>query len=195
MSLRPHPLVTGLAARLEQIDDAATEPRPATSSDEAADRLPDLAGEEQLGEQRDDSRSPLHLGSALAGREPPDIITFAGYLGDLVRGSTGDAPWRVLYLTLELNSWLMVREESILLHDRLADATAAFGQRDVIWVEATAEILRGSAPPAKVVAQKEFLTGDFTRAADFAASVSGLSGSAQTGLFCGAATPLCRPRP
>ena len=84
----------------------------------------------------------------------------------------------------------MVRENRILLHDRLADSTAAFGQRDVIWVTASAEILRGNAPPALVV-QSEFLVGEFTRASDYAASLYGLSGSAETGVFCEARTILC----
>ena len=159
-------------------------------SAEPADRLPEFTAEglAEPTEQSDDVQAERHL----ADQRPPDVISFTGYLGDLVPGLTADtAAWRVLYLTSELNSWLMVRESSILLHDRLADGTAAFGQRDVIWVTESADILRGNAPPS-IVAQSEFLKGDFTRASDYAASLSGLSGSAQTGAFCGAVTPACR---
>lgn len=116
----------------------------------------------------------------------PPLSTFAGYLGDAITYRKRN--WRVLYLDTKLSSWLLVEEEAILFHDRMHDRTAAYGMRDVIWLNSEATVGRGIGPQA---GEARFLRGSFTSAGDVTAAVTGGTFDAATGIFCEAQTPGC----
>ena len=132
------------------------------------------------------------LAAALAdSAELPDLTLFAGFLGGRVdRGDKN--PWRLVYLDSRLYSWLLVQETDILVHQRLPDDHAPSGLRDVLWVRGNANVIQGSGPQSTA---GRFLVGEFTRAGDFAASTSGGTFSAATGLLCEATTPGCCIKP
>jgi hypothetical protein len=128
-----------------------------------------------------------------------DVVIFGGYLGGRVDDQgTGYADadktyWKVLFLTATLSDWLLVPRNQILLHDRVADDKAAYGLRDLLWVRADAQVGRGE---RSMSAAALFLNGGFTRAGDFAPSVSGGTlASPNSGLLCEAITPGCCTRP
>jgi hypothetical protein len=124
------------------------------------------------------------LADALANKADfPDLTLFAGFLGGQVQYR-----WRVLYLDSCLHSWLLVEEDDILVHQRLTDNRAPSGLRDVLWVRGTANVVQGSGPQSS---QGHFLVGEFTRAGDFAASTTGGTFTAASGLLCEATTPGC----
>jgi len=132
------------------------------------------------------------LAAALADNaDLPDLSLFAGFLGGQVDRGDGNF-WRLVYLDSRLYSWLLVQESDILVHQRLADDHAPSGLRDVLWVRATANVVQGSGAQSTA---GRFLVGEFTRAGDFAASTSGGTFSAATGLLCEATTPGCCMRP
>jgi hypothetical protein len=117
----------------------------------------------------------------------PDLSLFAGFLGGPV---TDDhkATWRLLYLDSRLDNWLLVPEDQIVVHQRLEDDRAPSGLRDALWVRGSATLIRGSGSRAN---EGRFLVGEFTRAGDFAASTTGGTFSAASGLLCEATTPGC----
>ncbi len=126
----------------------------------------------------------------------PEPVMFAGFRGPVIdhpeRGT-----WRLLYLDLELTEWVLIETAGILRQGRVEDKTVPFEEqsRDVFWVKADAAVGRGNAAQA---VQAQFLTGKFTRAADFEAPLSGGTIAAATGVFCEARTPSCcriRSRP
>jgi hypothetical protein len=102
--------------------------------------------------------------------------------------SRDGAPWRLVYLDSRLDSWLLIPERDIVVHQRLTDANAPSGRRDLLWVDATANLLRGSGPQTS---DGRFLVGQLTRAGDFAASTGSGTFSAASGLLCEATTPGC----
>jgi hypothetical protein len=118
----------------------------------------------------------------------PELVTFAGFLGDTVTQPGQTTQWRVLYLDLELRRWLLLDEADILLAEKVEDETAPSGERDLIWVKADASVGRGSGSPS---VEARFLTGEFTRAGDFEAPPTGGTLAAATGVFCQARTPSC----
>lgn len=131
------------------------------------------------------------LAAALADNaDLPELSLFAGFLGGQV--VRGEDRWRLVYLDSRLYSWLLVQEDDILVHQRLADDHAPSGLRDVLWVRGNANVLQGSGAQSTA---GRFLVGEFTRAGDFAASTSGGTFSAATGLLCEATTPGCCMRP
>jgi hypothetical protein len=130
----------------------------------------------------------------------PDLIAFTGFLGPTIdQPAPGDqaAPdgqpppartWRMLYLDLELRTWLLVEDDEILVNEKVEDRAAPSGRRDMIWVTADAPVGHGSGSPS---VEARFLTGDFTRAGDFEAPPAGGTLSAATGVFCNARTAGC----
>lgn len=116
----------------------------------------------------------------------PTLTVIAGYLGGPVdhEGMT----WRLLYLDSRLDSWLLVPERDIIVNQHLTDDNAPSGMRDVLWINSTANIVRGEGPRTN---DGRFLVGELTRAGDFAASTKGGTFSAATGLLCEATTPGC----
>jgi hypothetical protein len=143
-------------------------------------------------ERRPDPESPTEPerrpGNESSGNpiDVPVLSTFAGYLGDAIEYR--DRNWRVLYLDTKLSSWLLVEEQAIVFHDRMHDRTAAYGMRDVIWLNAEATVGRGIGPQA---GEARFLRGAFTSAGDVTAAVTGGTFDAATGIFCEAQTPGC----
>lgn len=118
----------------------------------------------------------------------PELSAFAGYLGGTTEAPPSTATWRILYLDSKLLTWLLVQQDDILFHMRIADDKAAFNERDVIWVRADAPVGRSSGSPSV------WLSGDFTRAMDFTPPLAGgTAASAATGIFCEALTAGCCP--
>jgi hypothetical protein len=114
---------------------------------------------------------------------------FAGFHGDPIPGA-GDAEWEVLYLDMELRTWLLIEQKGVVLQGTVKDDEVPFsGQRDVFWVRADATVGRGSRAQS---VEAQFLTGEFTRAGDCETPAGGggtYGGS--TGVFCEARTPQC----
>jgi hypothetical protein len=118
----------------------------------------------------------------------PEPIMFAGFLGGVVK-EPGGREWRLLYLDLELNNWLLVELGGILAEGQVVDHGVPFNQeRDVIWVKADAAVGRGGASQS---VEAQFLTGAFTRAGDFEVPPAGGTSAAATGIFCQARTVNC----
>lgn len=129
----------------------------------------------------------------------PEIVMFAGFLGDVVAHPSGNN-WQLLYTNLALTDWLLIEEDGIVNYDTVRDDSvpAAFNrERDVLWVKADTSVGRGSSSQS---VESQFLTGEFSRAANFEAPLIGGTIGAATGVFCEARTPSCcryhsRPRP
>ena len=113
-----------------------------------------------------------------------ELRSFAGYLGGSWRKIHD---WQILFTDSNLRNWIMVKRGDIVAHDRAHDEKAAYGLRDYIWVVADAEVGRGgfSISPETLI-----LSGDFTRAADFAPSMRGDTYSSGN-LLDEATTPGC----
>ena len=118
----------------------------------------------------------------------PELVTFAGFLGPTVTQPGPDSIWRLLYLDMELRSWLLVEDTEILVAVKVKDDSAPSGERDVIWVNADAPVGQGSGWPS---VEARFLSGEFTRAGDCGAPPGGGTLPAATGIFCQARTPSC----
>jgi hypothetical protein len=143
----------------------------------------------------------VQMGSAAAfarASNLPEIVVFAGFVGDLV--TRGNDAWQILYVDLALTEWLLIEDVGIVEYARVRDDAVPKtfnGERDVLWVKADAAVGRGHASQSL---EGQFLTGEFTRAADFEAPLTGGTLAAATGVFCEARTPSCcryysRPRP
>lgn len=115
----------------------------------------------------------------------PELVTFFGFLGGEVK-QPGGGSWRLLYLDLRLQTWLLV--ESIVYATQIKDEYVPGEKVDVIWVRADAPVRRGSGSQPL---ESRFLSGNFTRAGDFDAPLTGGTMAAATGVFCAARTPLC----
>ena len=123
----------------------------------------------------------------------PDLIPFTGFLGGTMPHPYSNALWRILYLDVPLQTWLVVENAEIGATQQMPDLAAPTGQRDVIWVGMNAPVGTGSGPQS---VESRFLTGEFTRAADFDDSpASGGSAGAATGVFCqGRSIGCCTPK-
>lgn len=183
----PHPLVTCVARELGE------KKVPALKNDakvKAAYKKVTGDREARLKWAEDDTQDvdeKNDLATAFANQATiPGLSLLAGYLGgSMIRDK---APWRLIYLDSELDSWLLVAESDIVVHQRLKDEHAPSGVRDLLWIDATANLLRGSGPQTN---DSRFLVGQLTRAGDFAASTGGGTFSAASGLLCEATTPGC----
>lgn len=146
---------------------------------------------------------PLQAGIRPVAGDPPETVyaraadyselfTFTGFLGSIV-GQPGheDKEWQLMYLDVPLRNWLLVEADGIMQRSMVTDERVPGEQRDVIWVtgDAAVGIGRGSQS-----LEAQFLTGEFTRAADFRASPAGGTTAAATGVFCEAESiGCCRP--
>jgi hypothetical protein len=195
--LVPHPLVTSVALKLAENGvgtlkkDALALLRKATGNGRLTVTGATAARfETAAATATDDSQHVAEknaLATAFADQATLDALSlFAGFLGGPVRHEGKD--WRLLYLDSRLDSWMLVPAEAIIVSQRLDDDNAPSGKRDVLWVDATANLLRGSGPRTN---DGRFLVGDLTQAGDFAASTGGGTFSAATGLLCEATTPGC----
>src|SRR4051812_28540069 len=67
--------------------------------------------------------------------QSPQLVVFAGYLGGRQRNTTTTGPeWQVMFLDMTGSTWMIVPFDKILLHSRVEDDSAAYGLRDMIWV-------------------------------------------------------------
>jgi hypothetical protein len=123
---------------------------------------------------------------ALAGSRTPEIVTFVGYLGDTVNHD--DIDWRILYLDSTLRDCLFIKEDGILLAEVIKPPDAPPDGLNVLWVKGEAAVRHASGLES---ADAQFLTGEFTQAADFEASPTGGTLSAATGVFCEGRSPGC----
>jgi len=193
--LVPHPLVTSVALKLAEQNvgtlpaGAAALLRTASQESKVEDQYLDAA--QRVDDDTLDVAGKQDLADAFAEQANiPGLSLFAGFLGGSV--TRDKAPWRLLYLDSRLDTWLLVQQSDIIVHQRLKDENAPSGMRDVLWVNATANLVRGSGPQT---GDGRFLVGQLTRAGDFAASSTGGTFSAATGLLCEATTPGCCIRP
>jgi hypothetical protein len=132
-------------------------------------------------------RQKRRLAAALSERaDVPELSLFAGFLAGHVEGPQGDS--QLVYLDARLYSWLVVKETDIVVHERMTDAGAPYGVRDVLWVRRDATLIQGTGSRSNA---GRFLVGELTAAGDFAASTTGGTFSAATGLLCEATTPGC----
>jgi hypothetical protein len=201
--LVPHPLVTRVGVDLaltnvmplKKGEDAykavgallAPQPKPA-EGEGTSKRV--LKADETVIRDDDTAATEKNLvAQTLANHENlPELILVAGYLGAQVKHAS--KAWRLFYLDSRLESWLLVLEDDIVTHQRLEDDHAPSGSRDVLWIKSTAILVRGSGSGARAT-DGRFLVGEFTKAGDFAASTTGGTFSAATGLLCEATTPGC----
>jgi hypothetical protein len=169
LNLEPHPLVVSIGtefgakghADLKKVSAAvAATPPTATKNDLAT----------QLANQAD----------------RPDLMLVSGLLGGPIRHD--NRRWRLVYLDSRLYTWLLVPEADIIACERLDDANAPSGERDMLWINHSAPVVHGSGFGPN---EQRFLVGEFTRAADFAPETRGGTFSAASGLICEATTPSC----
>jgi hypothetical protein len=120
------------------------------------------------------------------------VVTFAGYLGPTQSYATATLlqTWRVLYQDAKVESWLLVPEDAIVLHDRAKDKRAAFGKRDILWVKSNAPVCQGDyAEPDEA----RFLVGAFTTAGDLHSSLRDASPPPPgSGILCAPTPDCCR---
>ena len=122
----------------------------------------------------------------------PELYTFLGFLDEqpITRPAT-DSQWRLLYLDTQLMNWLLVEDGGIIRYDIVTDDGVPGGERDIVWVTADTAVGIGRGSQSL---EAQFLTGEFTRAADFLASPAGGTVAAATGVFCEAqSVGCCRP--
>jgi hypothetical protein len=191
--LVPHPLVTGVGLDL-------AEKNFGTLRTEAKNLVAALTGKKRpdqtafsdaasgdAGADTDHVAEKNQLATALADQANlPDLSLFAGFLGGPY--THDNVTWRLFYFDSLLSNWLFIPENDIVLHQRLDDDHAPSGKRDALWVRGSATVVRGSGSRANA---GRFLVGEFTRAGDFAASTTGGTFSAASGLLCEATTPGC----
>ena len=115
------------------------------------------------------------------------LVTFTGYLGHTI-GWPGGQQWRLLFLDLRMDCWLLVEESGIVDTGKVRDDTAPSSKCDLIWVKADAAVGVGRGSQSD---EARFLTGQFTRAGDSDTSWAGGTHTATTGAFCGASTVTC----
>ena len=130
-------------------------------------------------------QQPSDLGTATG---IPQLVVFAGFLGDPVTKPNTNETWRILYLDWALKHWLLVEETGILNYQEIADTTIDPVKRDALWVDEDASVGHGKRSQS---IEAQFLTGEFTRAGDFEAPPGGGIQDAPTGVFCEARTPRC----
>jgi hypothetical protein len=119
----------------------------------------------------------------------PDLVSFTGYVGATV--NRDQRRWLVLYLDVDLNRFLLVDADGVVHRKPIDDKKAPCKKRDVIWVKANAAATIGTYGMARSV-EAEFLTGEFTRAADVEETrPTGAALPAATGIFCEARSAAC----
>jgi hypothetical protein len=116
----------------------------------------------------------------------PEVIPFLGFRGGSVQ-QPGGTDFRMVYIDVGLQDWLLVEESGIQRYEDVEDRTVPGQRRQMLWVDVSAAVGRGHGPQS---VEARFLTGDFTRAGDFEPPRGGGGGSS-TGVFCEARTYTC----
>jgi hypothetical protein len=194
LNLTPHPLVAEIATGLAAMDvPIAKAGNQLIADDAAASGSITAPPPPDRGELQDLTASAARDVVGFAGAsDVPELVTFTGYLGATLL-NLRDKDWCVLYLDSRLVSWLLVEKSGIVFRDPVEDEKAPCGIRDVIWVKADTAVGSGG---GSLSIQAQFLTGDFTRAADFDESPPGGGTlAAATGVFCEARSGgCCKPK-
>lgn len=125
--------------------------------------------------------------ASTAATSTSQLVTFTGYLGPTIDWPARK-PWRLLYLDLRMECWLLIEESGIVDAQQVRDDTAPSRLCDLIWVKADAAVGAGRGSQSDAA---RFLTGQFTRAGDSETSWTGGTHTATTGVFCGASTVTC----
>jgi hypothetical protein len=195
-TLVPHPLVIrvaldfgekGIGTLKGPAESLVREQVPEAKKAKEVGREAYLRAADASKEEKEHPDEKNELATALANQSSlPELSLFAGFLGGKVSRDTTD--WRVLYLDSRLQNWLLVPEDEIVVYERLDDHHAPSKKRDALWVRGGATVVSGSGSES---VEGRFLVGEFTRAGDFAATTSGGTFSAATGLLCEATTPGC----
>ena len=141
-----------------------------------------------LGQARARPAAGAMPGSYGAAAGLPALVLFAGVLGNQVTRPGGADLWWILYLDWALQDWLLIEDEGAVHTQNITDPAISPLTRDLVWVEEDASVGLGSRAQTL---EAQFLTGDFTRAADFEPPVGGGTTGASTGVFCEARTPSC----
>jgi hypothetical protein len=131
--------------------------------------------------------------SSAVAAHSPQLFTFTGFLEPTLIPQPGREAktWQLMYLDLQMTNWLLVENDGIVDRNTVQDEKVPGGTRDVIWTAADAAVGIGRGSQS---VEARFLTGEFTRAADFLASPSGGTAAAATGVFCEAqSVGCCRP--
>ena len=102
-----------------------------------------------------------------------------------------DKWWQPLFLDLARRHVMYLEDDGIIGNQVVEDRSAPGNQRDLLWVRPNATV--GVARMAQSI-EGQFLSGQFTRAADFRDSPAGGTIAAATGVFCeGDSIGCCRP--
>lgn len=118
----------------------------------------------------------------------PELVMLVGFVSGSVTQPWSNSAWLLMYLDSQLRTWLLVEQTGIVHTDKIANDTAPSGDRDVVWVGRDTAVGVGKGTQSD---EARFLTGEFTRAADFDAAPVGGTMAASTGVFCGADTAFC----
>jgi len=180
--LEPHPLVVGLAEKLAdpKVKTAIKTAKAAVAA--ALDGAPAPPGPTAK-DLEDFGAAPNRV----------DLIkSFAGYLGGSVKDPIdpkADYRWQLLFLDMNLSSWLIFRSKDIVYFDRVRDESAAGGVRDHLWVGSDALVGRGDTASSAAAIVRG---GSFSRAGDVATSMRGDTNARRGGLlFDGGTSPPC----
>jgi hypothetical protein len=181
--LPAHPLVVGLTTAI--VDGA-----PALAASSAALRAADTALR-LTNAAKGLSLTVASPGSASYDELPEgphrghvDVVT--GYLGGCVKDKK--PVMQVLYLDARLATWLLIPLDGIVLFNRAEDKSAAFGLRDVLWLNPDVRVVRGDDTDA---VQRSYLNGPFVRVDDIAPTATGGTFPRSGGLLLEATTPGC----
>jgi hypothetical protein len=119
---------------------------------------------------------------AVLGAAPtvPDVVALDGFISGTL-AQPGGVPFWLIYRDWRRFSWLLVEEGGIVHSEQVTDDSVPGGLRDVVWVRPDTAVGQGTGTQSD---QARFLTGEFTRAADFEGSAGGETAAASTGVFC-----------
>jgi len=125
--------------------------------------------------------------AALSARvRPMQLTTLTGYVGP------GDDPdWLRLYEDETLNTFLIIRREDVVNHERRYKEDAAQLTIDVIWLSQGVQLARGRRQPRPNVDEARFIIGDFLTAGDVAGAALAARRSGAGALFGDAGSPTC----
>jgi hypothetical protein len=120
-----------------------------------------------------------------------EFVTFTGFLAPetVQQPGGGGTEWQPLYLDSRLRHQMLIEDDGIVARKVVEDKAVPGKKRDLIWVTPNAAV--GMVRGAQSL-EAQFLTGEFTRAADFRAGpAGGGTAAAATGVFCEARSVGC----
>ncbi|WP_037494775.1 hypothetical protein [Solirubrobacter soli] len=186
--LSPHPLVVGLAASLF----GKKTPRQAYDLATTAKSVKFRNGPEAKKSLGGDPVAKA-IKTFVDSRSRTELVKLAGYLGDAVDmpgSAAGDGRWQVMFFDDTAENYIAMRVQDIAFRDRIKEDKAAFGELDVLWIKADAQVVAGGRTQSLI---GRFTSGEFVRAGDFRSSMSGgtMGSVSDLGPLCTAFTPCC----